>query len=688
MAPPRAAHRAAESYRSGDPIHNLRVRVRVWGAGGAAGARGAGGAAGAGARAGTGAGLEQGGEGTTPELLAAAPPQLPAARAGSGAQPDFEAEFGWQEKVFGRREVEAYRAWEPAPTPRLASGLRGPGAARKAARDALRKKYREEISGPGGLLERGGEGGQLFSLVDADEPGDAGGGLLQEGGRGSGSRGTSGDSGGRPSPLERRGAGWTGGGGTKASKMWLMFDTTPVDPTGARGSWQAEPLLKVQAFSNGVLEMRPGFSRGEERYTLETAGGAVYEYTLENLSGGGEGVSSGVWGSGGSAADPTGLGDPTYGQRQLAGRGADGFASLPGKKRSVRLAVFGEILAGQGFCGERCYVEYDLRFDETVWQLEEGWGEAAGGVSPAARPARYPGNLSRGEAPQDVVHWSHPLEFFLRADRMPALRDWPVLHLSVSSLDSWDRHSPQGSGHLPLAEVAPGVEGGGSATTRVKTWRPYGSLQQRMADLFVGGAAPLKDAGYTWQPQRGRGGERGQGSEGKGGAGGEEATAVLSKYGFQAESSGTVKVRTNVVVQRRPTPASATFAGKWDKGPVEVEAVIQRARRRLEDSKPEWARQRSEASPTITMEPIPKRVELGSEVTFRVAAKGAMPLAFQWHKDGRPIGGGSRDNLSLEAVRHVDAGRYSCTVSNSEGSSTSLEAELEIVAKAGGHLDF
>merc|ERR1711965_646500 len=173
-----------------------------------------------------------------------------------------------------------------------------------------------------------------------------------------------------------------------------------------------------------------------------------------------------------------------------------------------------------------------------------------------------------------------------------------------------------------------------------------------------------------------------------GGSEGDSSGSLLSKYGFQAESSGTIKVRTNVVVQRRPSPASATFAGKWDKGPVQVEAVIQRARRRLEDSKTEWARQRGQASPTITMEPVPKRVELGSEVTFRVAAKGALPLAFQWHKDGRPIGGASRDSLSLEAVRHVDAGRYSCAVSNSEGSSTSLEAELEIVAKAGGHLDF
>ena len=491
--------------------------------------------------------------------------------------------------------------------------------------------------------------------------------------------------GGRPSPLERRGA--AGGGGAKASQLWIMFDATPVDPTGARGAWQAEPLLKVQAFANGVLEMRPGFSRGEERYVLETPGGAVYEYTLENLAdGGATGADAHGWGG---AADPVGLGDPTYGQRQLAGRGADGFASLPGKKRSVRLAVFGEILAGQGFSGERCYVEYDLRFDEAVWQLEEGWGEAGGGVSPAAKPVHYPEELARGEAAQDVVHWGHPLEFFLKADRMPPLRDWPVLHLSVSSLDSWDRHSPQGAGHLPLAQVAPGTEGGGSATTRVKNWRAYGSLQQRMADLFVGGAPPLKDVGYTWQPQRRQGGELGPSSgEAMGGSEGDSSGSLLSKYGFQAESSGTIKVRTNVVVQRRPSPASATFAGKWDKGPVQVEAVIQRARRRLEDSKPEWARQRGEAAPRVTLDPVPKRVELGSEVTFRVAAKGALPLALQWYKDGRAVSGASRDSLSIEAARHVDAGRYACSLSNGEGSALSQEAELVILAKQGGALDF
>ena len=106
-------------------------------------------------------------------------------------------------------------------------------------------------------------------------------------------------------------------------------------------------------------------------------------------------------------------------------------------------------------------MEYAGRFDVGVGPRVVGGGEAGGGVSPAAKPVRYPGDSASGEAAQDVVHWGHPLEFFLKADRMPPLRDWPVLHLSVSSLDSWDRHSPQGAGHLPLAQVAPGTEGGG-----------------------------------------------------------------------------------------------------------------------------------------------------------------------------------------------------------------------------------
>ena len=50
--------------------------------------------------------------------------------------------------------------------------------------------------------------------------------------------------------------------------------------------------------------------------------------------------------------------------------------------------------------------------------------------------------------------------------------------------------------------------------------------------------------------------------------------------------------------------------------------------------------------------------------------------------------GASRDSLSIEAARHVDAGRYACAVSNSEGSALSQEAELSILAKPGGALDF
>lgn len=146
-----------------------------------------------------------------------------------------------------------------------------------------------------------------------------------------------------------------------------------------------------------------------------------------------------------------------------------------------------------------------------------------------------------------------------------------MLHPRVSSLDAWDQPFSHGADHLPLAQVVPGTEGGGSATTRVKTWRPYGSLQQSMADLFVGGPPPLKDAGYTWQPQRREGGELRPRSEVESSK--KETSSLLSKYDFQAEISGAIKVRTNVVVQRRPTPASATFAGKWDMGPVQVEAV-------------------------------------------------------------------------------------------------------------------
>ena len=70
----------------------------------------------------------------------------------------------------------------------------------------------------------------------------------------------------------------------------------------------------------------------------------------------------------------------------------------------------------------------------------------------------------------------------------------PVLLLSVVSRDSWGRCVPQGYAAVPLPTVA------GSHTLDVPTWKPEGSVREKLGNFFLGGAAFVRDADYPWVP--------------------------------------------------------------------------------------------------------------------------------------------------------------------------------------------
>jgi alpha-tubulin suppressor-like RCC1 family protein len=78
--------------------------------------------------------------------------------------------------------------------------------------------------------------------------------------------------------------------------------------------------------------------------------------------------------------------------------------------------------------------------------------------------------------------------------------------------------------------------------------------------------------------------------------------------------------------------------------------------------------------------PIPDRTIFeGGTVYFRVAAAGAMPLAYQWQFNGTNLHGASRGVLVLTNVQPWQAGAYVLTVSNASGVVTSSPALLHVV---------
>jgi hypothetical protein len=81
--------------------------------------------------------------------------------------------------------------------------------------------------------------------------------------------------------------------------------------------------------------------------------------------------------------------------------------------------------------------------------------------------------------------------------------------------------------------------------------------------------------------------------------------------------------------------------------------------------------------PTITRHPEAQRVFAGETVTFSVEVSSAAPVTYAWSRDGVPLANSDRQILELAATP-ADAGSYSATVTNADGSVVSVPAALVV----------
>jgi hypothetical protein len=88
------------------------------------------------------------------------------------------------------------------------------------------------------------------------------------------------------------------------------------------------------------------------------------------------------------------------------------------------------------------------------------------------------------------------------------------------------------------------------------------------------------------------------------------------------------------------------------------------------------------AAPVITTQPTNQTVPVGAPATFSVVASGTAPLSYQWKLNGTNVSGGTNSSLTLNNVQLSQAGNYSVFVSNSIGSTNSLNALLTVNAQA------
>ena len=76
-------------------------------------------------------------------------------------------------------------------------------------------------------------------------------------------------------------------------------------------------------------------------------------------------------------------------------------------------------------------------------------------------------------------------------------------------------------------------------------------------------------------------------------------------------------------------------------------------------------------APTITTQPLPQTVMVGTSATFSAQVDGASSLTFQWRKDGTNLTGATSSNYSIAITQPNHVGAYTVVVSNSFGSVTS-----------------
>ncbi len=81
--------------------------------------------------------------------------------------------------------------------------------------------------------------------------------------------------------------------------------------------------------------------------------------------------------------------------------------------------------------------------------------------------------------------------------------------------------------------------------------------------------------------------------------------------------------------------------------------------------------------PSIVSAPSDLTLAVGNRLSFTIAVAGTGPFTFQWYRGLTPVGGNSPE-LEIAAVQPEDAGAYTVTITNAQGSVTSAVAQVTI----------
>lgn len=84
------------------------------------------------------------------------------------------------------------------------------------------------------------------------------------------------------------------------------------------------------------------------------------------------------------------------------------------------------------------------------------------------------------------------------------------------------------------------------------------------------------------------------------------------------------------------------------------------------------------SAPQIVSQPNEQFTTVGGSATFSVTAAGASTLTYQWYFNGAPIDGATTSTYSISSAQASNAGTYTVTVTDSDGSITSSPVNLSV----------
>src|SRR4030095_16734915 len=78
--------------------------------------------------------------------------------------------------------------------------------------------------------------------------------------------------------------------------------------------------------------------------------------------------------------------------------------------------------------------------------------------------------------------------------------------------------------------------------------------------------------------------------------------------------------------------------------------------------------------PFITVQPTNLNFTVGGTISFNVTATSALPITYQWSKNGAVLAGATNSSLTINNASVDDIGSYTVAVANENGTVTSNPA--------------